>query len=215
MISDLLSEQLDSSYQPTYDNIIEQLQNQHYAYVDDFFDEMILKDLQLHLLDLYEADELKKAAIGKYFDEHIKTEIRGDYIQWIDDKRPTNLEKSFFDKIQDFVEYLNRTCFMGILQKEFHYAVYPKGRFYKRHLDTFQNDRRRKLSVILYLNKNWTPTDGGELVIYLQENGLEIAKTIHPKFGRLVIFESQLLEHEVKPVLQNLRLSITGWLKVR
>jgi Rps23 Pro-64 3,4-dihydroxylase Tpa1-like proline 4-hydroxylase len=33
---------------------------------------------------------------------------------------------------------------------------YPKGTFYKRHLDTFQNDQRRKLSMVLYLNdKDW------------------------------------------------------------
>jgi SM-20-related protein len=104
---------------------------------------------------------------------------------------------------------------MGILHKEFHFAVYPQGRFYKRHLDTFQNDQRRKLSIVLYLNKNWSATNGGELVIYKQTNNQENAISILPKFGRLVVFESQVLEHEVKPIKQGLRLSITGWLKVR
>jgi SM-20-related protein len=102
---------------------------------------------------------------------------------------------------------------MGILHQEFHYAVYPKGTFYKRHLDTFQNDDRRKLSMVCYLNDDsWDKTNGGELVIY-PENSNEVI--IHPLLGRVVIFESQLLEHEVRPVFNDMRLSITGWLKTR
>ncbi|HPF98349.1 MAG TPA: 2OG-Fe(II) oxygenase, partial [Mangrovimonas sp.] len=112
--------------------------------------------------------------------------------------------------------YLNKTCFLGILQKEFHYALYPKGTFYKRHLDTFQNDDRRKLSFVFYLNdETWKPENGGELVLYLQENTHEVPKMVYPMPGRVVIFESQELEHEVKPVLESQRLSITGWLKTR
>ena len=100
---------------------------------------------------------------------------------------------------------------MGILQKEFHYAIYPKGTFYKKHIDTFQNDDRRKLSFVCYLNEDgWLPKNGGELVLYLKEG----EKTIYPLPGRVVIFESQIIEHEVKPVNTE-RLSITGWLKTR
>ena len=102
---------------------------------------------------------------------------------------------------------------MGILHKEFHYAVYPKGTFYKRHLDTFQNDSRRKLSIVSYLNdENWLNTNGGELVIYKEDESEEV---IYPLPGRVVIFESQILEHEVKEVKNSERLSITGWLKTR
>ena len=102
---------------------------------------------------------------------------------------------------------------MGILHKEFHYAVYPTGTFYKRHLDTFQNDSRRKLSIVCYLNEeNWLTTNGGELVIYKPDGSEEV---IYPMPGRVVIFESQVLEHEVKKVTNDQRLSITGWLKTR
>ncbi len=215
MAKGLLSVQVSGLRNQAYENIINQLQEKQYACVDDFFEVTLLESLHQQILNLYQADELKKAAIGKHFDQHIKTEIRGDYIQWIDEKQPQPVEHLFFEKIQSFIDYLNKTCFLGILHKEFHYAVYPKGRFYKRHLDTFQNDQSRKLSAVLYLNKAWTDSDGGELVIYKTQDEKEEAINIHPKFGRLVIFESQLLEHEVKPVKQNLRLSITGWLKVR
>jgi SM-20-related protein len=134
---------------------------------------------------------------------------------WLNESEANSAEKAFFNRINDMVSYLNKTCFMGILFKEFHYALYPKGTFYKRHLDTFQNDDRRKLSMVCYLNEeDWQPEYGGELVLYLNENGKEVEKTIYPFPGRMVIFESQILEHEVKPVEQK-RMSITGWLKTR
>lgn len=101
---------------------------------------------------------------------------------------------------------------MGIVRKEFHYAVYPKGTFYKRHLDTFQNDNRRKLSIVCYLNEaDWPKENGGELTIYTTDQAVDIL----PLPGRVVLFESQVLEHEVKRVQASKRLSITGWLKTR
>lgn len=215
MSKNLLSEQVSGAYLSAYESIISQIIDQSYAVVDEFFETSLLEELATHLHLLYDSNALKKAAIGKHFDEHIKTEIRGDYIQWIDERNANVLEADFFKQINHFVDYLNRTCFMGILHKEFHYAVYPEGRFYKRHLDTFENDQRRKLSMVFYLNKDWSASSGGNLVIYTQENQKEKAISIIPKFGRLVIFESSILEHEVKPVLKGLRFSITGWLKVR
>jgi len=215
MTKTLLSQQLDGDFNKTYESIISQLQDQHFALVDNFLHDELLEDLSLQLYRLYKTNALKKAAIGKHFDEHIKTEIRGDDIQWITEKSANTTEIRFFEKIKHFVDYLNRTCFMGILHKEFHYAVYPEGRFYKRHLDTFNNDQRRKLSMVLYLNKFWSYENGGELVIYFQKNAKEQPVSIIPKYGRLVIFESSVLEHEVKPVLNSERLSITGWLKVK
>ncbi|MFT6843285.1 MAG: SM-20-related protein, partial [Psychroserpens sp.] len=43
---------------------------------------------------------------------------------------------------------------------------------------------------------------------------MEAEKIIYPFPGRIVIFESQIIEHEVKPV-EIQRFSITGWLKTR
>ena len=63
-------------------------------------------------------------------------------------------------------------------------------------------------------NEDWQPEYGGELTIYTHEKGAELPVDIYPLAGRMVIFESQVLEHEVKPV-KHPRLSITGWLKTR
>lgn len=196
---------------PRYEKIIEDLLNQQYSIVDDFFSIEEVSSLRNNLLNKYEEDEFKKAAIGDQFNEHVIKSIRGDFISWIDETQINEAEGVFFEKINDFIIYLNRTCFLGIQDREFHYALYPVGTFYKKHLDTFQNDDSRKLSVVCYLNdENWQPEFGGELVIYKEETELKI----YPVKGRVVIFESQFLEHEVLPVKRE-RLSITGWLKTR
>ena len=211
-----LFEQLDFVENPLYERIISDLLESGYSIADAFFSEQEVAILRASLLTKYEEDNFKKAAIGNRTNEMIAKSIRGDFILWMDESKMDATEAVFFNKVNDLVRYLNKTCFLGILQKEFHYALYPKETFYKRHLDTFQNDDRRKLSFVFYLNdETWKPENGGELVLYLQENTHEVPKMVYPMPGRVVIFESQELEHEVKPVLESQRLSITGWLKTR
>jgi SM-20-related protein len=210
-----LFEQLDFVVNEQYETIITDIASKKYSIIEDFFTEEQVATLREELLIKYEADSFKKAAIGNRVNEVIAKSIRGDVILWMDEKTASTREMPFFNKINDLIGYLNKTCFMGILHKEFHYAIYPTGTFYKRHIDTFQNDDRRKLSFVCYLNdEDWQPENGGELVLYLDKNGIETEKIIYPFPGRVVIFESQIIEHEVKPV-NTKRLSITGWLKTR
>lgn len=201
---------------PQFEQIIENIADMHYAVSDDFFTAVEIETIRHSLLEKYQTDQFKKSAIGNRLNEQIENTIRGDFILWINEAEQNRAERLFFEKVNNFIDYLNRTCFMGIWHKEFHYAVYPEGKFYKRHLDTFQNDGRRKLSIVCYLNdEDWERENGGELVLYLKNKGHEIEESIYPFPGRMVIFESQVIEHEVKPVAASKRLSITGWLKTR
>ncbi|WP_297334760.1 2OG-Fe(II) oxygenase [Flavobacterium sp.] len=200
---------------PLYEKVITDLMEQQYSIIENFFTADEVLALRESLLAKYDEDCFKKSAIGNMANEVVIEAIRGDFIYWLDEQNYNPAEQAFFTKIIDFKDYLNRTCFMGIADQEFHYAVYPPGTFYKRHLDSFQNDNRRKISVVCYLNhEDWQPEFGGELTIYKTVNGKEEELNIYPVQGRMVVFESQLLEHEVKPVKQE-RLSITGWLKSR
>lgn len=210
-----LFEEIEFVENVQYEQIIEDIISKKYSIVEDFFSAEEVLALRASLLEKHEEDRFKKAAIGNYTNEIILKSVRGDVILWIDELKSNTAEALFFKKINSLVSYLNKTCFLGILHKEFHYALYPTGTFYKRHIDTFQNDDRRKLSFVCYLNEDgWLPENGGELVLYLDENGQEVEKVIYPFPGRVVIFESQIIEHEVKPVNTE-RLSITGWLKTR
>jgi SM-20-related protein len=214
-IQNQLFEEISFVENPVYEQIIQDIGWKKFSIIDDFFSSEIVSHLRQSLLNKHEENRFKKAAIGNRINELIVKSIRGDHILWIDERTANTAESLFFNQINDLVSYLNKTCFMGILQKEFHYALYPKGTFYKRHIDTFQNDDRRKLSFVCYLNtEDWKPENGGELVLYLGEKAMEAEKIIYPFPGRIVIFESQIIEHEVKPV-EIERFSITGWLKTR
>lgn len=200
---------------PLYEGIIADLLERRYSLVHDFLSPEVTGSLRGELLDKYGEDRFKKAAIGNKFNEHIQRSIRGDFIFWIDRGNASLPERAFLDRIDSLAAYLNRTCFLGVIQSEFHYALYPKGSFYKRHLDTFQNDDRRKLSVVCYLNEpDWSAKDGGQLVLYPENGGDGQEVVVVPTQGLMVVFESQELEHEVKPAGRE-RLSITGWLKTR
>ena len=210
-----LFEGIDFEENPIYEQIIADIGKQQYSIVENFFSHEEVDLLRHMLQQRHEEDAFKKAAIGNRVNEIVIKSIRGDLILWMDETNANSTEKLFFNKVNNLISYLNRTCFLGILSKEFHYAIYPEGTFYKRHIDTFQNDDRRKLSFVCYLNEDgWLPENGGELVLYFNENRQEVEKVIYPFPGRIVIFESQIIEHEVRPVKTE-RLSITGWLKTR
>jgi SM-20-related protein len=205
----------DFKLNPVYEKVIDDIAQQKYSVVEDFFskDEVLL--LRQSLIAKYQDNIFKKSAIGNQANEKVVDAVRGDFILWLDEHNADEAEQNFFNKLNNFTQYLNRTCYMGINETEFHYAVYPEGTFYKRHLDTFQNDSRRKLSLVCYLNdEDWQPEFGGQLTLYLNSKGVEESLDIYPVQGRMVIFESQVLEHEVKPVKKE-RHSITGWLKTR
>ena len=209
-----LYREMDFELDPLFETIISDLMTQDYSVVDHFIDPKTVSLLRNSLLAHFEEDRFKKAAIGSKTNEVIAAAIRGDYILWIDEKVQTKVETLFFKRLNDLVAYLNRTCFLGILQTEFHYALYPTGTGYKRHLDSFQNDNKRKLSIAFYLNsEDWSQTDGGALALYLEgDQSEEQTILVNPIAGRMVIFESQKIPHEVL-IAHRDRLSITGWLK--
>ena len=190
-----------------YEQIIKDYDSQGYCIVDSWLTNDHMNTLFNELSEIYDADCFRKSAIGNRLNEAVVRTIRSDFIYWIDESQYAKL---FFDKINDFTEYLNRTCFAGIVAKEFHYAVYPKNSFYKKHLDTFQNNDKRTISIAFYLNEDWDISYGGELKLYLKNETLSIL----PTSGKIILFDSKTIEHEVMPVLSDRkRFSITGWLK--
>lgn len=199
-----------------YKLIVDDLINKGYAVADCFFSEHEVDLLRANLFMKQGLQQFRKAAIGQASQEQIVSEIRGDYILWLDEKEPDEVELIYFNKMNELIQYINRTCYLGLQEGEFHYANYPVGTRYQRHLDTFHKDTKRTLSVVFYLNENdWTPANGGELVMYLpDENGQEREEIVYALPGRLVIFDSKTIPHEVKMVHKS-RYSITGWLKTR
>ena len=201
---------------PIYEKIINDLLNQKYSISDFFFSEQETKQLRESIIQQDNNQDFHQAAVGNAQNEQIVKSVRGDKIRWIDESQQTETEEIFFSKINHFIDYLNQTCYMGIDESEFHYAVYPEGTFYQRHVDAFKNDDRRTLSIVLYLNdEEWKDEFGGQLALYLpNEDGTEKELNVLPLAGRLAIFDSKTIPHEVKTVNRP-RYSITGWLKTR
>ena len=164
--------------------------------------------LKNNLLDLNRSNRMFQAGIGQNQDFHQDNLYRKDKVHWLEPKSRSDSEITFFKLIQEFIDFLNETCYAGISDFEFHYALYEKGSFYKKHLDQFAHNDSRKYSIILYLNDNWQQGDGGELVLYKDT----LVEKIEPKLGTMVFFDSALLPHEVLET-QVPRMSVTGWLK--
>jgi SM-20-related protein len=175
---------------------------------ENFLSNELADNLKQNIVALNQKSELIAAGIGNSGKLAFNTAIRSDVIYWLDKKHNNPFENQFFAQIEEFIKYLNISCYAGITGYEFHYSLYEKGDFYLKHLDQFKNNPSRKYSMISYLNNNWQESDGGELLIHQLDNNQKIA----PTQGKTVFFKSDELEHEVL-VTQNTRMSITGWLK--
>lgn len=173
-----------------------------------FMSKSLSDGLQQNILQLQNDRMMTVAGIGNEAvkDQHQK--MRGDKIYWMDKSHSNQYEQEFLQLAEDFIDRLNSTCYTGINGYEFHYAVYEEGSFYKRHRDQFQNDSNRKFSLINYLNNNWLEEDGGQLLVYQNEE----TQTIEPHAQTAVFFKSDEMEHEVSKANRS-RMSITGWLK--
>lgn len=176
---------------------------------DHFLTEDLSANLKGNLLRLLLGNQFKAAGIGNNTRLATNAKVRSDVIYWLDRAHNDAHENAFFDQMDAFVKYLNQTCYTGITGYEFHYAYYEKGSFYKRHLDQFKDHQGRAFSMIMYLNENWLPIDGGQLCVYHPKT----AQIIDPINRKCVFFKSSELEHEVLLSHQP-RMSVTGWLRV-
>lgn len=200
--------QLKLKQETVFESIIEGLIQNGYVVLDDFLPKEVWTKLGEKLEHKWRQGNFVEAGIGKGVNAARNEKIRGDHIHWLETKDNEPEETIFLDKISSLISYLNQTCFTGLKDFEFHYALYPQGTFYHRHLDQFKGDVARKYSVVNYLNEDWEAVHGGQLVLYLDDGEKEIL----PVGGRLVCFESHMIEHEVKSGTRP-RKSLTGWLR--
>jgi len=151
----------------------------------------------------------KQAGISSTKNNHIDTTKRSDKTCWLDEDNGTISEYlGFCDGLR---EYLNRSLYLGLTYYEAHFAIYDKGAFYEKHLDSFVGAKNRVVTTLLYLNEEWSEADGGELILY-DNNSKELEKIL-PKENTLLVFLSDKFPHEVLVTNKN-RYSIAGWFRV-
>ena len=101
---------------------------------------------------------------------------------------------------------LNEGAWLGLVRFEVQLAHFPgAGERYVRHRDAWPGSDNRRLTAISYLNAGWTEADGGQLRLHLDP-----PVEIEPRLGRLVVFLSDRIEHEVLPVWAP-RFAATAW----
>lgn len=142
----------------------------------------------------------------------VRNEIRGDHVCWVEEADAGPALQAVLARLEALRQRVNQDLFLGLFDVELHFAVYPPGAGYQRHLDRFRDDDRRALTVILYLNQDWGPEDGGQLRFWPEEDGE--ALEIIPAGGTLVSFLSERFWHEVAPSRRE-RMSLTGWFRRR
>ncbi|MNF38955.1 hypothetical protein D3C84_199180 [compost metagenome] len=154
--------------------------------------------------------ELAPAAVGRGPFSEIREGIRGDHIQWLEPGQAEACDR-YLGLMDNLREALNRGLFLGLEDFESHFALYPPGAFYLKHVDRFRDDDRRMVSAVIYLNDAWLPEHGGQLRMYLEEDA---EHDVVPTGGCLVVFLSGEVPHEVLPATRE-RLSLTGWFRRR
>ena len=191
-----------------FETLIDGIVNQQYGICDHFISADLAAALRQQLLLKFASNKFTQASIGKGPQQKQHLEIRSDSILWIENVSKDPLERKYLDFVGEFMQYMNRTCFTALNDFELHYACYQEGSFYRKHVDSFVNDKSRQYSLIVYLNPDWTEADGGQLKLYIEDETVEIL----PESGRAVCFPSHLIPHEVANSHKR-RLSLTGWLK--
>jgi SM-20-related protein len=154
--------------------------------------------------------EFAAARIGGGQNVQRREDIRGDSTCWI---APPLFpaEQALLEELERLRLEFNREALLGLFELELHFAWYPAGAGYARHVDQPIGRGQRRVSLVLYLNEEWTAESGGELRIFDAAGGY---RDIPPIAGRLACFLTPGREHAVLPTRHD-RWSISGWFRIR
>jgi len=186
---------------------VNELKAANYFSVDSFFTPEEWGRVTQAFASRWDNGKFREAGVGPGEGTR-ELDVRGDSVFWLQGNEPELAW--WFDKLKSIREQVNQELFLGLVDEETHFASYPAGSFYKRHLDQFRGDDRRVLSFIVYLHEEWREEWGGQLRLYPGSGTVDL----FPVPNRAVFFLSGELEHEVLPMLHSRR-SLTGWFRRR
>lgn len=197
-----------SSSAEAHEAIASALSQRPHVVLDGAVASPLLRALRQRVLSL-PPPAFHPAGVGRKSDHGLQPHLRSDRIHWLDARAPDEaLWLAWADGLR---QHLNRSLFLGLADYEAHFAHYAPGQRYGRHLDAFRGQANRVLSTVLYLTEDWAEDDGGELLL---EDGPEQRWRVSPQPGRLVVFLSEEVPHEVLSARRD-RYSIAGWFRVR
>lgn len=135
--------------------------------------------------------------------------IRTDEIAWLTPDEATGALAEAVSHFTALMQPLNEAAWLGLRSFDLQLSHYGPGAHYGRHLDAFPGKDNRRVTAIVYLNEHWQPAHGGLLRLHL-----EPPINLEPTLDRLVIFRSELVEHEVLESKAD-RWALTAWFSAR
>lgn len=187
------------------EDMLQELAEKNWAVSKQIFSKDYCQNLAHECQKLALQGHLQKASIGKGTTKQIQGDVRGDFILWLDDH-------PFLNALEEIRQELNRFFFLGLKRVEAHFALYPPGAGYDKHIDNHRGANHRKITFVLYLNENWQKSDGGQLSIFNPEQEHEKIAEVEPTLGTLILFRSDLFPHQVEKSTAD-RMSLTGWFR--
>lgn len=188
------------------DEVAAALRQRDWLVLDGCLDEALLTALA----DRATSTPLSPAAMGRGGERRHSASRRGDGIAWLDASQSP--DSQLIAAMENLLQGVNQRLFLGLFSVEAHYAHYPPGAAYEKHRDAFRSSSSRVLSLVLYLNRDWRREEGGQLRLYTTD-GAAISEEIVPRWGRLVIFLSEAVPHEVLSASRD-RYSIAAWFSI-
>lgn len=174
-------------------------------------------DLDMSSLLLSEITTLTTWKCGAFSSQKtIDSSIRSDEVVFL---KSTNINhcpilQKYCTVMNQLQKQLNSTSSVHLSKFEIQVSLYRNGKKYQRHYDStpFSTSQRR-VTCILYLNKDWKIDDGGELRLHFGDTHIDVS----PIANRFILFNSTQVEHEVMHVKQTAnkyRYAITTWFSV-
>ncbi len=181
-----------------------------WAVIKDFLPREDTAALRAEAEHLWQSEDFRKAGTGRLGGYAIRPNVRSDHIRWLEQQPATDAQSHYREVIEELRQELNQELFLSLSTYEAHFAVYPAGAFYQKHLDRFNNADERTISCTFYLNENWQEEYGGQLRLYLPNSHVDVL----PRAATCVLFRSDTFFHEVLPATET-RFSLTGWFRRR
>lgn len=190
--------------------LVDELAEQGWALQPLFAPQLLTLELAEECRKRAARGALAPAAVGRGAQQQIREGLRGDHIQWLESGQAAACDQ-YLQLMDELRQALNQGLYLGLEDYESHFALYPPGAFYQKHVDRFRDDDRRAVSAVLYLNPDWQAEQGGALRLYLPDGS---HRDVLPQAGSLLLFLSADMPHEVLPASRE-RLSLTGWFRRR
>lgn len=150
-----------------------------------------------------DARTIRRAGTGRGPERSQDAAVRSDEMVWLSEEAPAFAP--LFGLFEGLRRALNEGAYLGLERFEVQLARYDRGAHYARHRDAFSGPASRRVTAILYLNPDWRPEQGGQLRIHGPW-----ARDVEPRAGRLALFLSDRVEHEVLPAFAP-RFAATAW----